>query len=265
MDYYGLLYTSFSKKANSKCENLTFTFPKKQVKIYTVIKKKGDSMILLGNDWDEILSDTLSGERMQRTMERAEESYRQDTVFPPREMLFRAFALTPFAAVRVVILGQDPYHGPGQANGLAFSVPRGVRIPPSLRNIYKELEADCGIRPAAHGDLTAWAERGVLLLNGVLTVRAGAANSHRGIGWEVLTGAVLDALNRRPEPAAFLLWGAGARSWRQRIAAPRHLVLEAAHPSPLSAHNGFFGCRHFSKAARFCAEHGEALDWTLPE
>ncbi len=222
-------------------------------------------MILLGNDWDEILSDTLSGERMQRTMERAEESYRQDTVFPPQEMLFRAFALTPFSAVRVVILGQDPYHGPGQANGLAFSVPRGVRIPPSLRNIYKELEADCGIRPAAHGDLTAWAERGVLLLNGVLTVRAGAANSHRGIGWEVLTGAVLDALNRRPEPAAFLLWGAGARSWRQRIAAPRLLVLEAAHPSPLSAHNGFFGCRHFSKAARFCAEHGEALDWTLPE
>ncbi|HIS75754.1 MAG TPA: uracil-DNA glycosylase [Candidatus Merdivicinus excrementipullorum] len=222
-------------------------------------------MILLGNDWQDELDKFLSVSTMGRIMARANAAYQNGGVYPPRPLLFRALELTPFSKVRAVILGQDPYHGPGQANGLAFSVPRGLRIPPSLRNIYKELEADCGISPPSHGDLTAWAENGVLLLNTVLTVRAGMANSHRKLGWETFTDAVIGALNSREEPVAFLLWGASAREKKALITNPAHLVLEAAHPSPLSAHQGFFGCRHFSKASEFCQKYGEPLCWKLPE
>ena len=222
-------------------------------------------MILLGNDWQDELDKFLSVSTMGRIMARANAAYQNGGVYPPRPLLFRALELTPFSKVRAVILGQDPYHGPGQANGLAFSVPRGLRIPPSLRNIYKELEADCGISPPSHGDLTAWAENGVLLLNTVLTVRAGMANSHRKLGWETFTDAVIGALNSREEPVAFLLWGASAREKNALITNPAHLVLEAAHPSPLSAHQGFFGCRHFSKASEFCQKYGEPLCWKLPE
>ena len=222
-------------------------------------------MILLGNDWQDELDKFLSVSTMGRIMARANAAYQNGGVYPPRPLLFRALELTPFSKVRAVILGQDPYHGPGQANGLAFSVPRGLRIPPSLRNIYKELEADCGISPPSHGDLTAWAENGVLLLNTVLTVRAGMANSHRKLGWETFTDAVIGALNSRKEPVAFLLWGASAREKKALITNPDHLVLEAAHPSPLSAHQGFFGCRHFSKASEFCQKYGEPLCWKLPE
>ena len=222
-------------------------------------------MILLGNDWQDELDKFLSVSTMGRIMARANAAYQNGGVYPPRPLLFRALELTPFSKVRAVILGQDPYHGPGQANGLAFSVPRGLRIPPSLRNIYKELEADCGISPPSHGDLTAWAENGVLLLNTVLTVRAGMANSHRKLGWETFTDAVIGALNSREEPVAFLLWGASARKKKALITNPAHLVLEAAHPSPLSAHQGFFGCRHFSKASEFCQKYGEPLCWKLPE
>ena len=222
-------------------------------------------MILLGNDWQDELDKFLSVSTMGRIMARANAAYQNGGVYPPRPLLFRALELTPFSKVRAVILGQDPYHGPGKANGLAFSVPRGLRIPPSLRNIYKELEADCGISPPSHGDLTAWAENGVLLLNTVLTVRAGMANSHRKLGWETFTDAVIGALNSREEPVAFLLWGASAREKKALITNPAHLVLEAAHPSPLSAHQGFFGCRHFSKASEFCQKYGEPLCWKLPE
>ena len=222
-------------------------------------------MILLGNDWQDELDKFLSVSTMGRIMARANAAYQNGGVYPPRPLLFRALELTPFSKVRAVILGQDPYHGPGQANGLAFSVPRGLRIPPSLRNIYKELEADCGISPPSHGDLTAWAENGVLLLNTVLTVRAGMANSHRKLGWETFTDAVIGALNSREEPVAFLLWGASAREKKALITNPAHLVLEAAHPSPLSAHQGFFGCPHFSKASEFCQKYGEPLCWKLPE
>ncbi len=222
-------------------------------------------MILLGNDWQDELDKFLSVSTMGRIMARANAAYQNGGVYPPRPLLFRALELTPFSKVRAVILGQDPYHGPGQANGLAFSVPRGLRIPPSLRNIYKELEADCGISPPSHGDLTAWAENGVLLLNTVLTVRAGMANSHRKLGWETFTDAVIGALNSREEPVAFLLWGASAREKKALITNPAHLVLEAAHPSPLSAHQGFFGCRHFSKTSEFCQKYGEPLCWKLPE
>jgi uracil-DNA glycosylase len=188
-------------------------------------------------------------------------------VYPPRGSRLAALALTPPEAVRVVILGQDPYHGPGQAHGLAFSVQDGVRLPPSLRNIYKELHSDLGLPVPTTGNLTPWAQRGVLLLNAVLTVEHGQAASHQGRGWEEITDAVLAAVAARGEPSVFLLWGNHARKKAQSVPglmAGRHSVLSAAHPSPLSAHNGFFGCRHFSKANAFLDSVGRgAIDWSL--
>ena len=186
-------------------------------------------------------------------------------IFPKGSDWFRALDLTPLDEVRVVILGQDPYHGPGQAHGLCFSVPDGVRPPPSLINIYRELESDLGIAPARHGFLEHWAKQGVLLLNSVLTVEMGRAASHRDRGWERFTDAVVAEVNARAEPVVFMLWG----SYAQKKAAqldPRHLVLKAPHPSPLSAHSGFFGCKHFSKANAFLEAQGRAaIDWALPE
>jgi uracil-DNA glycosylase len=168
--------------------------------------------------------------------------------------------------VRVVILGQDPYHGAGQAHGLCFSVKPGVRVPPSLMNIYKELRSDLGIAPATHGFLESWARQGVLLLNAVLTVEGGQAASHAGRGWEAFTDAVIAAVNARETPTVFLLWGAHAQKKAASVDTGRHLVLRAAHPSPLSAHGGFFGCRHFSKANAFLEAHSHArIDWRLPE
>ena len=188
-------------------------------------------------------------------------------VYPPHGSRLRALELTPLDAVKVVILGQDPYHGPGQAMGLSFSVPEGVKIPPSLRNIYKELESDLGIAPPAHGDLTKWAERGVLLLNTSLTVEAGQAGSHAGKGWEAVTDACVAAVARRDEPSVFILWGAHAQKKPTaipEIAAPRHLVIASPHPSPLSARRGFFGSRPFSRANAFLEESArEAVDWRL--
>ncbi|HEX6071946.1 MAG TPA: uracil-DNA glycosylase [Sphingomicrobium sp.] len=198
------------------------------------------------------------------------ERERGKRIFPRASEWFRALDLTPPDQVRVVILGQDPYHGPGQAHGLCFSVPSGVQPPPSLVNIYKELESDLGIRPARHGFLEHWAKQGVLLLNSVLTVEMGRAASHREKGWERFTDAIIREVNERPEPSVFLLWG----SYAQRKAAfvdsvdrgGRHLVLKAAHPSPLSAHSGFFGCKHFSRANAFLERRGVApIDWALPE
>jgi len=190
-------------------------------------------------------------------------------IFPKGNEWFRALDLTPLTDVRVVILGQDPYHGEGQAHGLCFSVQPGVRTPPSLVNIYKELEADLGIPPARHGFLQHWAEQGVLLLNAVLTVQMGMAASHQGRGWEKFTDAVIRLVNAKAEPVVFMLWG----SYAQKKAAfvdsvdkgGRHLVLKAVHPSPLSAHAGFFGCGHFSKANAFLKAHGQKpIDWQLP-
>jgi uracil-DNA glycosylase len=191
-------------------------------------------------------------------------------IFPRGGEWFRALDLTPLDQVRVVILGQDPYHGPGQAHGLCFSVRPGVRIPPSLVNIYKELHSDLGIVPARHGFLEHWARQGVLLLNSVLTVEQGKAAAHQGRGWERFTDAVIRLVNERPEPVVFMLWG----SYAQKKAAfvdsidrgGRHLVLRAPHPSPLSAHTGFLGCGHFSKANAFLTSRGEQpIDWALPE
>jgi len=191
-------------------------------------------------------------------------------VYPPRGSRLAALERTPLDAVRVVILGQDPYHGPGQAHGLAFSVPRGIAIPPSLRNIYKELESDLGIAPPAHGNLARWAAQGVLLLNNALTVEAGAAGSHQQRGWEEFTDAAVAAVAARPEPSVFVLWGAHAQKKAARIAGlgpgTRHLVLRSPHPSPLSAHAGFFGSRPFSQANAFLEASGRAaVDWRVDD
>lgn len=186
-------------------------------------------------------------------------------IYPPGPDIFAAFDHTPFDAVRVVILGQDPYHGPGQAHGLCFSVRPGVPVPPSLVNIFKEIERDLGIAPPDHGCLIPWADRGVLLLNAVLTVEQGKPGSHQGKGWEGFTDAAIEALVREREGLVFMLWGAYAQQKGRLVDPRRHLVLKAPHPSPLSAHRGFFGCGHFSKANRYLAERGlEPVDWSLP-
>jgi uracil-DNA glycosylase len=188
------------------------------------------------------------------------------SIYPHSGQWFRALELTPLDKVRVVILGQDPYHGPGQAHGLCFSVPSGIRPPPSLVNIYKELQADLGIPRAKHGFLEHWADQGVLLLNSVLTVEAGQPSSHQKRGWERFTDAVIRAVNVRPDPAVFLLWGAYAQKKAAFVDSARHLVLTAAHPSPLAAHNGFFGCRHFSQCNAFLeANNRAAIHWSLPD
>lgn len=190
------------------------------------------------------------------------------TIYPPRGQRLAALELTPLDAVKVVILGQDPYHGPGQAHGLAFSVQPGVKVPPSLVNIYKELESDLGLPRPSHGNLEHWARQGVLLLNNALTVEAGQAGSHQKRGWEELTDAAVRAVAAQAEPAVFLLWGSHAQKKAARVpelSNGPHLVLEAPHPSPLSAHNGFFGCHHFSKANAFLEAHGRSpIDWRLP-
>jgi uracil-DNA glycosylase len=187
-------------------------------------------------------------------------------VYPKGSEFFRALDLTPLDRVRVVILGQDPYHGPGQAHGLAFSVPPGIGVPPSLANIYRELERDLGIPPAPHGHLETWTRQGVLLLNAVLTVQAGRAAAHRGRGWERFTDAVIERVNGLERPVVFMLWGSYAQKKAGFVDRARHLVLAAPHPSPLSAHAGFLGCRHCSKANAVLAGQGEApIDWWLPE
>jgi len=186
-------------------------------------------------------------------------------IFPKGSEYFRAMDLTPLDKVRVVILGQDPYHGEGQAHGLCFSVKPGVRTPPSLVNIYKELNSDLGIAPVRHGFLEHWAEQGVLLLNSVLTVEMGQAAAHQGKGWEKFTDAVIRLVNAQETPVVFMLWGAYAQKKAAFVDTGRHLVLKAAHPSPLSAHNGFLGCRHFSKANDFLKAKGlQPIDWALP-
>jgi uracil-DNA glycosylase len=186
-------------------------------------------------------------------------------IYPPGPLIFNALDRTPFDAVKVVILGQDPYHGPGQAHGLCFSVARGVVVPPSLVNIYAEIQRDLGITPPRHGNLEAWADRGVLLLNSVLTVEAGQAASHQGRGWEAFTDRIVALLAAEREHLVFLLWGSHAQRKAGVVDPNRHLLLKAPHPSPLSAHRGFLGCGHFSACNRYLAEHGlGAIDWSLP-
>ncbi len=190
--------------------------------------------------------------------------YQTKQIFPASDDIFNAFNLTPLSKVKVVILGQDPYHGDGQAHGLSFSVRPNVAIPPSLLNIYQELESDCGCYIPNNGYLEKWAKQGVLLLNTVLTVQAHKAFSHRGIGWEEFTDAAIRAVNEQDRPIVYLLWGKPAQSKKSMLNNPKHLILEAPHPSPLSAYRGFFGCHHFSKANEFLEEHGETpIDWQI--
>ncbi|UVI39808.1 uracil-DNA glycosylase [Qipengyuania spongiae] len=221
--------------------------------------------------WQPILEPVLDSPESRRLggWLRTEEEEAGKTVYPPRGCRLRALELTPLDEVRVVILGQDPYHGPGQAMGLSFSVPQGEKVPPSLRNIYKELESDCGIPRPEHGDLTGWARQGVLLLNNTLTVEAGKAGSHAGQGWDAVTDACVAAVAAQPVPSVFILWGSHAQAKARRIEGlsdvrdgGKHCVITSPHPSPLSAHRGFFGSRPFSRANAFLNAHGRGrIDW----
>lgn len=217
-------------------------------------------MVHIGNSWDALLADQFSAPYYLQLREFLKAEYRSGAVFPPPEDIFNALKATPYEKVKVVLLGQDPYHSEGQAHGMCFSVRKGVPLPPSLKNIYKELERELGIKPASHGCLQKWAEEGVLLLNTVLTVRQGAPASHRGKGWELLTDRIITLLDQRSEPLVFLLWGNHARAKKELIRSPQHLILESAHPSPLSAHSGFFGCDHFVKTNEFLKE---PIDWSI--
>jgi len=218
----------------------------------------------LGNTWDALLAEEFAAEYYLQLRNFLKEEYSSRTIYPGMFDIFNALKFTDYPKVRAVILGQDPYHGPGQAHGLAFSVQKGVSTPPSLVNIYKELQQDLGITPPAHGNLEHWARQGVLLLNTALTVRGGQANSHRGKGWEQFTDRIIALLNHRSEPMVFLLWGANAKGKVPLLTNPDHLILTAPHPSPLSAHSGFFGCRHFSRANEFLRRHGGEIDWSVP-
>ena len=221
--------------------------------------------ITLEPSWFREIGDELQKEYIQDLSQFLRLQKSQGAViYPPGELIFAALNTTPFDDVRVVIIGQDPYHGSGQANGLCFSVAPGVAVPPSLRNIYIELQADLGVSPRAHGNLRAWAEQGVLLLNSVLTVQAGKAGSHRGRGWEQFTDHIISTLSQKRENLVFLLWGAYAQNKGHIIDRQRHHILTAPHPSPFSAHSGFIGCQHFSKANRYLTENGlTAIDWEL--
>lgn len=220
-------------------------------------------MVQLGNDWDELLAGEFKKEYYLRLRQRLKEEYQHYQVYPPMEDIFNALRYTPYHDVKAVILGQDPYHGPGQAQGLSFSVRKGVPVPPSLQNIFKELHEDIGFIPPGHGCLVDWARDGVLLLNATLTVRARQANSHRDLGWGTFTDRVIELLGQREEPMVFLLWGSFARAKMPLIQNPAHLVLTCAHPSPLSASGGFFGCRHFSKTNMFLSQFGREVHWQL--
>lgn len=221
-------------------------------------------MVNLGNDWDNILADEFSKPYYLELREFLKREYSTRRIYPQMNDIFNALRASSFEKTRVVIIGQDPYHAEGQAHGLCFSVKRPVEPPPSLKNIYKELQDDIGFKIPDHGELTAWAEQGVLMLNAVLTVREGAANSHKGMGWEKFTDRVIMELNRKDTPVIFLLWGANARKKAEVITNPIHQKLVTVHPSPLSAYGGFFGCKHFSKCNELLAASGQQpIDWQI--
>ena len=221
-------------------------------------------MAPIAGDWQEALKGEFHQPYYAKLYKTVMTEYRTRKIFPPPEDMFNAFHFTPLNQVKVVILGQDPYHNDGQAHGLCFSVKKGVETPPSLVNIYKELEDDMGCYIPNNGNLEKWAKQGVLLLNTVLTVRAHQANSHRGIGWEQFTDAAIRILDQEDRPIVFLLWGRPAQMKASMLHNPKHLILEAPHPSPLSAYRGFFGCKHFSKANEFLKANGvEPVDWQI--
>lgn len=222
-------------------------------------------MVNIGNDWDDILSDEFNKPYYLKLREFLKKEYSSRRIFPDMYDIFNALKYTSFENTKAVIIGQDPYHGAGQAHGLCFSVKPGVEPPPSLKNIFTEIESDLGvIMPKHYGYLTSWAKQGVLMLNSVLTVREGQANSHKGMGWEIFTDRVISELNRKQTPVVFLLWGAAARNKGELIVNDMHKKLVTVHPSPLSAYGGFFGCRHFSKANDILINSGQKpIDWSL--
>ncbi|HMJ75855.1 MAG TPA: uracil-DNA glycosylase [Iamia sp.] len=220
---------------------------------------------MTATDWNPVLRAELEQPYFADLRSFVDGERRQHQVFPPAEDVFSALHLTPYADVKVLILGQDPYHGPGQAHGLCFSVRPGVEVPPSLVNIYKELESDLGLPRPGHGNLDAWARQGVLLLNATLTVRARQAASHQGKGWETFTDAVIRAVDAKPERVVFILWGSSARRKKVLVDPSKHVVIESPHPSPLSAHRGFLGSRPFSRAnAALVAAGRQPVDWSIP-
>lgn len=221
-------------------------------------------MPMITNDWLPALKSEFTQPYYKELYTKVVNAYSREVVYPPSDDIFNAYHLTKLSDVKVVIIGQDPYHEPGQAHGLSFSVKPDVEIPPSLVNIYKELNTDLGCYIPNHGYLEKWAKQGVLLLNAVLTVRAHAANSHKGFGWEKFTDATIRILNEQERPIVYLLWGRNARDKKAMLNNPKQLVLESVHPSPLSAYNGFFGCKHFSKANEFLRINGVAeIDWQI--
>ena len=218
---------------------------------------------MIGNDWDKKLSVIWNSEGFKKFYHIVEEEYNNKTIFPPKDNIFEALKLTSYENTRVVIVGQDPYHGVGEAHGLSFSVQKGVKVPPSLQNIYKELYDDLGIPPKKDGDLSNWAKSGVLLLNAVLTVVKDTPASHRKLGWERLTDYIIKVLNEKDEPVVFILWGNFAKEKAVLINNPKHLVLTSPHPSPFSARYGFFGSKPFSKTNKFLKANGlKEIDWT---
>lgn len=223
-------------------------------------------MVNIGNKWDEVLEGEFEKEYYQKLRRFLIGEYKTRTIYPDMHDMFNALKYTSYEDVKVVILGQDPYHEPGQAHGMSFSVMKGIKQPPSLVNIFKEMKDDLGIDPPDHGYLMKWAQEGVLLLNTCLTVREHQANSHKGKGWEIFTDRVIGLLNEREKPIVFILWGANAKSKRQLITGRQHLILTGAHPSPLSAYNGFYGGQYFSRTNEFLIEKGEGpIDWDLRE
>ena len=221
-------------------------------------------MVTIGNSWDDVLAEEFNREYYIKLRDFLKEEYAAHTVYPDMYDIFNALKYTPYDKVKAVIIGQDPYHEPGQAHGLCFSVKKGVKVPPSLVNIFKEMKSDLGVEPPNHGNLTDWAKQGVLLLNAVLTVRAHEANSHKGKGWEIFTDRVIELLNQREEPIVFILWGANAKAKSSLITNPQHLIITGAHPSPLAAHNGFWGGNYFSKTNEFLISKGiEPINWII--
>lgn len=219
---------------------------------------------MIGNDWDVILKDEFEKPYFVELIKLIQKEYAEKTIFPKQTEIFNAFRNTPYKDVKVVILGQDPYHGVNEAEGLSFSVKVGIRKPPSLMNIFKELHDDLGCDIPEYGSLVPWAKRGVLLLNTVLTVEKDKPASHKGYGWENFTDSVIEKLNEREEPIVFILWGSFARSKKSLITNPKHCIIESPHPSPFSARNGFFGSRPFSKANHFLKSHGmEEVEWSI--
>ena len=219
---------------------------------------------MIGNDWDKILEEEFKKEYFIKLMNNVRKEYNEKTVFPRKDQVFNAFRYTNFKNTKVVILGQDPYHGEGEAEGLSFSVPLGIRKPPSLVNIFKELQDDLGYFPPTAGSLHSWAKEGVLLLNAVLTVVKDHAASHQGMGWETFTDNVIKKINEKDEPVVFILWGRYARSKKTLITNPKHYVIESAHPSPLSAYHGFFGSKPFSKTNNYLLSQGlKPINWEI--